>query len=108
MRPALLVGEHQVARLDVAMHHARLVGVLQAERRLVDERAGVADRQRPLGLDHAGQVEALDVLHGEDKACAGAEGGIGGDDVGMLEPGDDADLAEKSVEHVGAIDRCRG
>ena len=86
------------------MDHALLVGVLQAQRRLVDEIAGVADRHRPLGLDHPGQVQALDVLHGEDDALAAAEGGVGGDDVGVAELGDGADLAEEAVEHAAAFD----
>ena len=47
-RPVALAGEHQVARLDVAVDHAVLVGVLQAQRRLVDEVAGVGHRQRAL------------------------------------------------------------
>ena len=58
----------------------------------------------PLALTSAGQVEALDVFHGEDQAVAGAEGGIGGDDVGMPEAGDDADLAQEPFEGVGCID----
>ena len=72
-----LAGEHQVARLDVAVDHPVLVGVLQAQRRLVDEVAGVGDRQRPLGLDQLGQVEALDVLHREDDALAEPDGRVG-------------------------------
>ena len=37
-----LAGEHQVARLDVAVDQPFLMGVLEPERRLVDEVAGVA------------------------------------------------------------------
>ena len=65
-----LAGEHQVARLDVAVDEPFLVGVLEPEGRLVDEVAGVGDRQRPLGLDQLGEVEPLDVLHREDDALA--------------------------------------
>ena len=46
------------------------MGVLEPEGRLIDEVAGVADRQRSLGLDQLGQVETLDILHGEDDALA--------------------------------------
>ncbi len=64
----------------------------------------MADGQRPLGLDHLGQVEALDVLHGQDQALAEPAGGIGGDDVGMVQPGRMADLGEEAVHHAGAVD----
>ena len=99
-----LAGEHQVAGLDVAVDHAVLVGVLQAQGRLVDEVAGVGHRQRPAGLDQLRQVEALDVLHGQDEALAEAEGRVGGDDVGVVELGRGADLAEEAVEHAAAVD----
>ena len=42
--------EHQVAGLDVAVDQPFLVGVLEPERRLVDEVAGVRHRQRSPGL----------------------------------------------------------
>ena len=64
----------------------------------------MADRQRTLGFDHASQVEALGVLHREDQAFAGAEGGIGGDDIGMLEARHGADFAEEAFEHAGGFD----
>ncbi len=91
-------------RLDVAVDHAALVGVLQPQRRLVDEVGGVGHRERPLGLDELGQVEPLDVLHREDQAAVEAEGGVGGDDVGVAELGHGADLALEAVEDAGALD----
>ena len=60
----------QVAGLDVAVDHAVLVRVLESQGRLMHVVAGMADRQRPLGLDDPGQVESLDVLHGQDEALA--------------------------------------
>ena len=98
-----LAGEHQVARLDVAVDEPFLVGVLEPQGRLVDEVAGVGHRQRPLGLDHLGQVEPLDVLHREDDALAEPDGGVGRDDVRVAELGDGPDLAEEAVEHAGAF-----
>ncbi len=68
-----LAGEHEVARLDVAMDQPLFVGMLEPERRLLDEEARVGDRQLAPGLDHPGQVQALDVLHGEDDALAEPE-----------------------------------
>jgi hypothetical protein len=65
----------------------------------VDKVARMSHRHRPLGPDHAGVIQALDVLHGEDKALAAPKGGMGGNDIGVLKPGDGADLAEKVVEN---------
>ena len=98
-----LAGEHQVARLDVAVDEPFLVGVLEPEGRLVDEVAGVSHRQRPLGLDHLGQVETFDVLHREDDALAQPDGGVRRDDVRVAELGDGPDLAEEAFEHPGAF-----
>src|SRR5207302_793793 len=57
-----VVGQEKVGRLDVAVNKAVLEGVLQAKAGLADVVASAADRQRPLLLDHAGQVDALDKL----------------------------------------------
>ena len=103
-RPVAVAREHQVARLDVAVNHALLVGVLQAQGRLLNEVAGVADGHRSAGLDHPGQVQAVDVLHGEDQALAAAKRGVGGDDVGVAKLSDGADLAEKAIHHARALD----
>ena len=79
-------------------------GVLQAQGRLVHVVAGIGHRQRPAGLDQLRQVEALDVLHGQHEALTHAEGRIGGDDVGVVELGRVADLAEEAVEDAAAVD----
>ena len=90
--------QHQVVRLDVAVDHPLLVGVLQAQRRLVDELAGVGHRQRAPRLHQLGQVGPLDVLHREDQQVAHLHRRVGSDHVGMVEPGRRADLAEEAVE----------
>ena len=71
----------KLARLDVAVDHPALVGVLQAERRLVHEVAGVRHRQRPVGLNQLGQVVSLDILHRQDDALAEPHGRVRGHDV---------------------------
>ena len=98
-----LAGEHEVAGLDVAVDHPVLVGVLQAQRRLVHVIAGVRHGQRPAGLDDPGQVEAVDVLHREYDALAEPDGVVRRDDVGVAELRDGPDLAEEAFEHPGAF-----
>jgi hypothetical protein len=63
---------------DVAVNQPFLVGVLQAQGRLVHGVAGMGDRQWTAGLDRLRQVEALDVLHRQDEALADTEGRVGG------------------------------
>ena len=77
--------------------------VLETERRLVGEKAGVGDRQRPLRLDQPGEVEPFDVLHREDDALADPGGVVGRDDVRVPQFGDGPDLAEEAVENAGAF-----
>ena len=105
MRLVPRAGEHEVGRLDVAVDHAVLVRVLEAQRRLVHVAAGFGHRQRPLGLDDLGQVEPLDVLHRQHEALVESEGRVGGDDVGVMEPGGIADLAEEAIEDAAAADQ---
>ena len=59
----------------------------------------------PLALTISRQVEPLDVFHGQDEALAEPEGRIGGDDVGVVQLGGRADLAEEPVEDAGAADQ---
>jgi len=53
-------------RLDVAVDHAALVGVLQAQGGLAGEVAGVGGRERAALLDQPGQGNALDELHDQE------------------------------------------
>ena len=107
-RPVPLAGEHQVARLDVAVDHAVLVGVLQAQRRLVDEVAGMGHRQRPARLDQLGQVVGPRRTPWRRRGSRRhADGRVGGDDVGVMELGRGADLAEEALEHARAVHEVR-
>ena len=72
---------HQVLRLDVAVDHAVLEGVLQAQRRLAGVLARLADRQRPAAIDQPGQVGPLDELHDQHVRLPGLLGVVGGHDV---------------------------
>ena len=53
-------------RLDVAMNHAFLVSVLQAECRLPDVFTGFVHRQWPSPFDDFGQIDAVDKFHRQE------------------------------------------
>ena len=72
---------HQVLRLDVAVDHPVLEGVLEPQRRLADVLARLADRQRPAAIDQPGQVGPLDELHDQHVRLPGLLGVVGGHDV---------------------------
>ncbi len=72
---------HQVLRLDVAVDHPVLEGVLEPQRRLAGVLARLADRQRPAALDQPGQVGPLDELHDQHVRLPGLLGVVGGHDV---------------------------
>ena len=94
-----------VGRLDVAMDEVVLVGLGQGRGDLVHQVAGLGGRLRPVVLDVLFQVLARHVLHDEEvqhRACGRLAGGLagvdGGDDVGMLQLGDGADLGEEAAQ----------
>src|SRR5207248_11101787 len=78
-----LARQHQVLRLDVTMHHAVLVGVLQSEGRLPCVIAGLDDREGSTLLDEARQADAFDVLHDEEMHIARLLGVMRGDNIRM-------------------------
>ncbi len=90
-----LPGQDQVLRLDVAVDHLVLVGVLQAQRRLRDVMAGILDRQWPLTLHHLVQVLSIDVLYRKEEQFAGLHGAVRLHHVVMAEHGRRADLAQE-------------
>ena len=98
-------GEHSVMWFDVAVNEPFLVGVLQAQGRLVHVVAGMGERQGTAGLDHLRQVEALDMLHCQDEALADAAGRAGSHDVGVMQPGRVVDSGEEAIEHTTAVDQ---
>ncbi len=82
------------------------MSVLEPEGGLVDEIAGVGDRQRPPGLHQPGKVEAFDVFHGEDDAIgqSNAEYAV---TIFACAPGDRPDFAEEPIHHAGLSMMCR-
>ena len=80
-RSGIVRQEQQIVRLDVAMDHAALEGVLQSQRRLADEVAGLVHRQRAVRLHQLGEVGPFDVFHDEQVGAVDLVGVVGADDV---------------------------
>ena len=96
--------QQQVVRLDVAMNHAALEGVLQAERRLPGVVARLVHRQRPGLLDQLGQIDAGHVFHDEQMGAVDLIGVEGANDVRMVELGGGANLAVEAAHGVGVVE----
>ena len=77
----------QVGGLDVAVNDTRGVSVGQAAGRLQQAVHGLSDGQWSLALDDLFESAADDVFHHQEVAAALLGGIVGGDDVGMSQPG---------------------
>ena len=100
--------QQQIARLDVAVDDALLVGVLEPASRLQDAIDRLPNLQRPMILDDAGQVMALDVFHHQVVHALVLVGVVGRDDVGMRELGRRFHLAVESLDGLGPLHGRRG
>jgi hypothetical protein len=93
--------------LDVAVDHAVFVGVLQTERRLANEVAGVGHLQWPLLLDVLRQVGPLDELHDQEVRAACLVGVVRRDDVGVMEFGRRLHFTMEALDSLGIADELR-
>ena len=87
------LGEQDILRFDVAMHHAAAMGVIQGFRRLARDAERVLDRQLLFAVEAVAQTLALHERHREPQLPSGFAGVEDGEDVGVLEPGGQHDLA---------------
>ncbi len=106
----MAVREQDVLRLDVPVDHAARMGVIERTRDIPSDAQGYLERQSPLALKPSPEGLALHVRHHEPEAVHAALTAGGGSaveqgkDVGVLEAGDDTDLAEEPLRTEGRTD----
>jgi hypothetical protein len=76
---------------------AVLVGVVEGAGGLAGDLDGVVHRELPLSPEALTERLALHERHGEPELAGGLARVVDGEDVGMLEPGREADLALEPV-----------
>ena len=96
-------GSHQVLRLDIAMDHAALIGMLQSLRGLHDRlRRPARKAAGPADLTSWPRLTPVDEFHDQEVRVAGLLGVVSRHDVGMQgQPGGRLDLAAKSLDQGG-------
>jgi hypothetical protein len=105
---AVAAHDEDVGRLEIAVEDAGPVRRRQAARTLRHDRERAGRRQRPLALEHAGQVAAVEVLHHDVVAAVGADVEVDDvDDVGMADPAGGDRLAVEPNQHLAAARRGR-
>jgi hypothetical protein len=99
------VGEEDILRLDVPVHHAARVRIREGVRNLAEEADRFGERDRPGALEALPERLPLDVRHDEVQRVRGLAGIVQSENVGVLEAGRDPDLAEKSLaaQRVGEL-----
>ncbi len=94
---AAVFSEQQILGLDVPMDHPVLVGVLERACRLARDLQGIFDRQLVLAPQPVAERLALDKRHGEPQPSRRLTGIQDREDMRMLEPRGELDLALKAL-----------
>src|SRR5262249_52920384 len=102
-----IVAKKQIAWLEVAMNHAVVVRVLEGRGDLIDIPRGLAPRNWPAPFDAVLERAVIQKLHGVKVLAVDHPSAIVFNDVGMLEPFHDDDLALEAIDHVSVV-RDRG
>ncbi len=83
--------------LDVAVDDAGRMGGVERRRDLAEQLDRFARRQRAVGGYPSLQVAALDQPHRDDQLAVLLAGVVDGDDVGVVEAGGEAGLAQEAL-----------
>ena len=89
--------EQDVLGLDVAVDDLVPVGVVERVGHFAGDAEGVVERQLRFPPQPLAQGAALHVRHGEPELAVGGAGVVHGQDVGVLHPGAEPDLAQEPV-----------
>ena len=88
--------EQDVGRFDVAVNHVAAVGIAQRVRHLARDLERLGHRELPFAEQALAQRLTLDVGHDIVKQPVGLIGVVERQDVRVVEPGGDLDLAEET------------
>ena len=94
---AAVMGEQDVLRLHVPVDDALLVGVLQRPRGLPRDAQRLPAGPSALPLESVPHRLALDVRHGEPETPCRLARVVDRNDVGVLQPGRELDLAKEAL-----------
>ncbi len=98
-----VVGVHQdVGRFDVAVHQSDLVGAVQCQRDLLDDRHRALRVHRP-GVDQCLQVRAVDQPHGHIEPVVDLPDVVDRHDVGIVQPCGRAGFAAEPLLEIGVL-----
>jgi hypothetical protein len=97
-------GEEDVFRLNVAMHHAPRVRVLQRRGDLSGDSQRLVDRKPCLPAKPLPKRLPLDERHGEEHARVGLSRVEEGEDVRVVEPGGRTDFGEETLVADGGVE----
>src|ERR671934_55536 len=85
-----------------------IVGGIEGAPERGQEGKGALRLQAPFALEEAPEIDALDVAHGDEEDAARLVGVVDGDDVGVVEGGGDARLAQEALAEALVLGQLGG
>ena len=101
----LIPAQKQIARLDIAVDDARVVRVVERGGHLGDDAPHVVQRELRLALQARLERLPLDQGHHEVEECLGVTGIQEGEDTGVVQLGEEANLSQepRGAEHLAVV-----
>jgi hypothetical protein len=94
--------DQHVVRLDVPMHHAMRMGILERVQDLLQDSEGVPHWELVFPSQFRPERLSLDIGHDIEEEVLRGSGGEEGNDVGVLEPSGELDLTLEPI----SVDSC--